>query len=288
MKALQKVRVLFVSGSPEQDHLAVWLSSEGAEFHRCDWAALKEVGKRLGPSALVADLRTDRAAAEARLLQAQADPVLATVPVIALVIDAALPALGERPRVNKHITSPAHPADVINALVALGSASQVPASPVPDRADAFRMVLEAQAKRRDLRGMLALLNATGPFRYTSILRFDGDERLTSLWTFDRQDPDVDSFPTDKTVSASYCERVLETKEPFTMPDAALEPSVQDHPARHSVLSYCGVPLLRADGSVFGTICQFDVVPRFFPPTTLQRLLEAAPVLEAHLATMSTT
>jgi GAF domain-containing protein len=68
-----------------------------------------------------------------------------------------------------------------------------------------------------------------------------------------------------------------------MQSSADEPSVATLPARNSVQSYCGVPLLREDGSFYGTLCQFDVVPRFFGDSTLTRLLGAAPVLQLHLS-----
>jgi CheY-like chemotaxis protein len=287
MKSLQGLRVLLVSAQPnDHDHLGIWLRSEGAELHTGDWSALVATVERVSPSVLVADLQHERAAAEQALLQLQASAEHGSLPVVALVSDAAPGGIDpvSAPRVNKFIRAPAHPSDVVSALAGLGAPP--PPAPEPTHAEQFAALVQNKAERRDLRGLLALLNMTGPFRYTAILRFDAGERLTSLWTFDREDPATDSFPTDKTVEASYCQRVLESNAPFEMSDAALDPTVQDHPARHLVLSYCGVPLHAADGSVFGTLCQFDVVPRFFQPSTRERLLDAANALRAHVHAMS--
>ena len=45
-----------------------------------------------------------------------------------------------------------------------------------------------------------------------------------------------------------------------MEDADLDGRVVDHPKRPVVKAYCGVPIPRTDGSIFGTICHFDFDP----------------------------
>jgi CheY-like chemotaxis protein len=290
MKTLQQVRILFASDGPADTQLFVWLRSEGAQVDSCSWTSALAAFRRSPPDVLVADLRVERANAEQQLRQLKTGPTQTRAPIVALIprstSTAALPSseLG----VNKYVTTPLHPADLINALAALGVSGGASVTSEQSRSEVFQTMLQTHAERRDLRSLLRLVNATGPFRYTAILRFDDDKRLTSVWTFDREAPDVDSFPVDKSVEDSYCARVLETSEPFLMPDAALDPSVQNHPARHSVLSYCGVPLIEDDGSVFGTLCQFDVTPRFFQPSTVERLSAAATVLRGHLATLNAT
>lgn len=286
MKTLERVRVLWAAPAGENlDHDVVWLRSEGAEVHLCTWPELAACMQQIKPSVIVADWRvTQQAGAELADLQA----LLArhALPVVAIVPSSASSAARPDVRVRKYLAAPFHPSDIINAIAGLGTAStQVPADSEP--ATTFDSVLRARVEKRDLRGLLALLNATGPFRYTAVLRFD-EQRLTSLWTFDRDNPEIDSFPTNMTVDQSYCSRVLEANAPFLMPDAAVDPTVQNHPARHAVLSYCGVPLQREDGTFFGTLCQFDVVPRLFPESTVKRLLGAASLLGPHLSWLSST
>lgn len=286
MKSLERVRVLWVaSEASDPDHHTLWLRSEGAELQICAWPDLTTEAQRVAPAVIVADLRTGHQH-EGELAKLQALPAFRALPVVAVVLASASSAaqLPSGVRISKYLTAPFHPSDLVNAIAGLGPASpRTPSSVEPSVT--FESLIGARVERRDLRGVLALLNATGPFRYTAILRLD-EQRLTSIWTFDRDNPEVDGFPLDMTIGGSYCSRVIETQEPFSMPDAAAEPTVQNHPARHSVLAYCGVPLQRADGSVFGTLCQFDVVPRFFGESTVRRLAATADLLRPHLSWLS--
>lgn len=289
MKPLVSARILLLSADEAtHGHLAVWLQSEGAHFSACTWGQASEEIARLHPTVLIADLQQSALEATQSLSKLQLRPEASALPVVAIIGATPLGSdLSVQPRVNKYLRAPLHPADVVGALSSLAQATREQAAPTlaESREELFAKVLTARAERKDLLGLLGLVNTTGPFRYTSILRFDKDAQLTSLWTFDREHPMTDSFPTDMTVASSYCERVLETKALFEMPDAALDPTVQNHPARHAVLSYCGVPLIRADGTVFGTLCQFDAVPRYYMPSTPQRLTEAASVLSSFLPMM---
>ena len=36
---------------------------------------------------------------------------------------------------------------------------------------------------------------------------------------------------------------------------------EGHPARETILSYCGVPVMNELGVILGTLCHYDVVPR---------------------------
>jgi CheY-like chemotaxis protein len=289
MKSLERIRVLFVGDDPaEHDHLSIWLRSEGADFRVSTWAGALGEATRFLPSVVVADLQ-NRAEAEELLQQVRAQQALRELPLV-LLVPRTLSSAANVPtssglRYNKYLTKPIHPADLVSAIS--GLVSERPAAAAePSHVEVFNSLLEARATRRDLRGVLALLNATGPFRFTAILRFEDDEQLTSLWTYDRENPAADEFPIDATVQSSYCSRVRDSLAPFQLTDASSDPRVAEHPARHSVLSYCGVPLQRPDGSFFGTLCQFDLAPRFFQETTLIRLQEAAKLLQRQLPELS--
>jgi hypothetical protein len=54
--------------------------------------------------------------------------------------------------------------------------------------------------------------------------------------------------------------------------------LRQHPARASVRSYCGVLLSAADGTPFGTLCHFDLVPGEVPRDELAVMTAAAPLL----------
>jgi CheY-like chemotaxis protein len=320
MKVLHEVVVFFVREPGRVDEqlelLSMWLRSEGAKLCSCDFAdALGELaGARA--SAIVIDLRSEPARGYELLAAVRAQPARAQLPAIGLVERDSSSAAGELPggaRFQKLLALPAHPSDLVGALVGLvpngapdggeavseepaahaseetsqaqpGRVSVPPAG--PSRAAVLAGLLKARAARNDMRGMLQLLNATGPFRYTSILRFDGAQ-LSGVWTFDREQPDSDSFPVDKKIPDSYCALVLASGAPVSIPDVSTQPSLSQHPARHTVLSYCGVPLRRADESFFGTLCHFDVVPRLFVESTVKRLEETALLLREHLPAVVT-
>jgi len=58
------------------------------------------------------------------------------------------------------------------------------------------------------------------------------------------------------LAGSYCQRVVDGRMPELVPDTAAEPEVADLPAtaEAGIGAYVGVPLLRPDGSLYGTLC----------------------------------
>lgn len=284
MKMLHDVRVLVLSDQPrDSEQLLVWLPSEGARVALRPWP---EPGSALDgprPDIIVVDLHGNESRAEALLAQLKSGSETYSAPLIALSRRSAplAPATWSA-GFNKHIAQPCHPADLVHAIASLTKSMPVVPEPAETHEQAFHAVFAACLARADLRGALALLNTSGPFRFTSVLRFDEGEQLTSLWTYDRDHPEHDAFPLDTATNASYCVRVRDSQAPFQMADSSLEASVATHPARASVRSYCGVPLFHEDGSFFGTLCSFDALPRSFGDKTLARLLAAAPIIQSHL------
>ncbi len=65
-------------------------------------------------------------------------------------------------------------------------------------------------------------------------------------------------------SGLYCEHVLRSRACLWVRDSSTEP--QSHAsadAGHGMVSYLGYPIAQADGSLFGTICILDRVPRTY-------------------------
>jgi CheY-like chemotaxis protein len=277
MRPLNNASLVLVSDpSTERDHLSVWLRSEGATVRMVDWpGVVEELAKGL-PSALLLDQRAHDAEAETLVDSLRTQPAGRELAIIALASKRELASV----RVDGVLEMPAHPAELVASVANLIEGRNAGRTTLTHE-EMIESVLEARALISDLKGILQLLNATGPFRYTSVLRFEPDETLTSIWTFDRAQPELNAFPEGKPVRESYCGRVRDIDGPFAMQDAEHEPSVATHPARHSVLAYCGVPLQREDGSFYGTLCQFDVTPRYFQPVTVKRLVDAAQVLRKH-------
>ncbi|MFL6033417.1 MAG: GAF domain-containing protein [Rubrobacteraceae bacterium] len=62
----------------------------------------------------------------------------------------------------------------------------------------------------------------------------------------------ESFPIDE----SYCKRVLDGRIPQVVPDAKNEDATKDLrvTSEADIGSYCAVPLVLSDGSLYGTLC----------------------------------
>lgn len=120
------------------------------------------------------------------------------------------------------------------------------------------------------------LNARTPHRFTGVFKFDA-ETLVNLYLFDRENSTAlpwSPFP----ATNSFCSIVRDTGEAFSVSNALQDPRVADHPARHKVISYCGVPLNHPDGTPFGSLCHFDYQPFVLADLDLAHLKAAAPQL----------
>ncbi len=152
----------------------------------------------------------------------------------------------------------------------------MPAAYSPGPVDLFREALAEGG----IRAALKFLNARSPHRFTSIYRFDGST-LRNLYLYDRANPEFGLFP-DAPLGESYCSIVSETAATFATHDSLNDGRVEGHPKRELVLSYCGVPLVREDGTLFGTLCHFDFVPHGIAAEEIQYLEAVAPYILTEL------
>lgn len=127
-----------------------------------------------------------------------------------------------------------------------------------------------------VRGALRFLNSRTRHRFTSVYRFDG-RVLRNLHLYDRENPGIAPAP-EASLDESYCSIVSDTAAPFVTCDSLGDARVHNHPKREAVLSYCGVPLVRADRTLFGTLCHFDFVPRNISQDEVKLLEAVAPRL----------
>lgn len=205
------------------------------------------------------------------------DATTRDLPVIALTGRADVRSRARATEVGfeKFITKPF---DVF-ALPAAITSVLAPSAPPPGETDDQR--LERLVVDHNVRAILTELNADTPYRFTSVLRFDAD-RLESVWTFDRENRRVDTFPPAMAVTESYCGLVGADRTPLAMADSLTEPRAEGHPARGSVRAYCGVPLFAPDGSVYGTLCHYDHEPRPVRAATLAQLERLSGLLSPFL------
>jgi GAF domain-containing protein len=114
--------------------------------------------------------------------------------------------------------------------------------------------------RRDYRSLLAALNGSTHHRFSSLFRFV-DDRLSSLWTYDRANPQSDGFPVEVTLADSYCMYLHRSLSPLVIEDSLADSRLLRHRRRNEVRAFCGVPLFSGDGALFGALCHFDHEPR---------------------------
>jgi CheY-like chemotaxis protein len=174
-----------------------------------------------------------------------------------------------------HVAKPFDAEALLHLIVRLTNDS--PAATDPPAVRDFHTVLDLQG----LHEALGFLNRRGGHRYTAVHRFDG-ETVVSLHLFDRDDPKKQrgsDLPLDETLDAV----VRNERRPFASSDTRLDPRLEGRSLAGDVRSYCGVLLRNLDGTPFGTICHYDVVP--IPSTNdgLNFLLLAAPLVAAHVA-----
>lgn len=144
---------------------------------------------------------------------------------------------------------------------------QVPQQPTTD----YRRFEECLAM--GLPAALAYLNGRTRHRYTGVYRFD-PPMLRNVALFDRENPRL-QMGCDVPMEETYCSIVGVRRASFATGDAEHDEELVLHPARLSVMSYCGVPLFGGDGRCIGTLCHFDERPRLIPYGELPFLRQAA-------------
>ena len=147
---------------------------------------------------------------------------------------------------------------------------------------AFLQQCVAIVGRHGLFGLLRQLNATTPYRFTGIYRFDG-RWVRSVRLFDREHPETE-FGSDVLWDESYCRIASEDGEACEIVDSLLDARVATHVARQSVQCYVAVLLRKPDGSHYGTLCHYDVVPRRRTAGAADDLRLVRPIVEQALTT----
>ena len=257
-----------------RDLLEMFLTGEGAAVRTADSAenARTRLGEG-GVDVILTDASLPDEDGFAFVARLRKEPATCKIPAIAITgyADARAREQAREAGIQKFITKPFDVFALPAAIASVVAASQ----PAPH--STFEDEIPRLIAGRDMRTLLGLLNERTPYRYTSILRFDGD-RLESVWTLDRQDESADSFRLDVPVEASYCALVRDVDAPFVIADALEDPRVEKHPKRSALRSYCGVPIYRSDGSMFGTLCHYDAHPHPVEEATIAAMKRIADLL----------
>ena len=142
-----------------------------------------------------------------------------------------------------------------------------------------RQAFQRFEKTLDMQGVraaLAYIVSLSEYRFISVFQFRDDKAMAALH-FDREHPAVLSSA-EVPDTATYCCYVRDSRGVFTTANALLDARLAGHPKRSQVLSYCGVPVMDAEGQLLGTLCHYDVVPRDPEQLDLALLIEVASTL----------
>jgi GAF domain-containing protein len=144
--------------------------------------------------------------------------------------------------------------------------------PTSEAFEAFDRTLNRDGVRESLAYLVGLTD----YRFIGIWRFQ-DGRANAAVHFDKQNPEL-TAATEVPDNATYCCYVRDSKGVFMTADAMLDPRTEGHPARAAVPSYCGVPVMDSEGTLLGTLCHYDLVPRDPSTIDLELMLQVASTL----------
>ncbi len=131
-------------------------------------------------------------------------------------------------------------------------------------------------KARGVRESLAYLLRLTDYRFIGIWRFQNGLANAAVH-YDRENPTV-LHAQEVPDTATYCCYVRNSKGAFMTAHALLDPRTEGHPARDTVFSYCGVPVMNELGEIFGTLCHYDLVPRDPAQVDLELMVQVASTL----------
>ena len=141
--------------------------------------------------------------------------------------------------------------------------------------------VEELLRNSGIHAALAYLNGRTRYRFSGVYRVD-PPMLRNVHLYDRENPRLNVSGDINTLRDTYCGIVGATRSCFETADASVDPRLTEHCWRETILSYIGVPILLPSGSVYATLCHYDVRPRL-PPTGERELLERiAPLIAGWL------
>jgi CheY-like chemotaxis protein len=270
---LDDLSVLLVDDDQEsREVLGMYLEGQGADVRSARSAAeAVHAATDRRPDAVISDLLLPDVQGPSSLGMLRAAPGCAQLPVIALSTGRrlAVQAQALQSGFEKYLVKPSRLTDIVDALCSVTGERSVPAPGTVASLDALGTALA----QHDYRWVLGYLNASAAHRYSALFRFD-DVDLTSIWTFDRENPLVDSFPLETRIADTPCAVVQARSEPLTLEDGSRDERLRPE-QRTRMRSFIGVPLLGWHGGPFGVLCHFDSHPRPADARALELLERSA-------------
>jgi GAF domain-containing protein len=140
-----------------------------------------------------------------------------------------------------------------------------------------------------LEGWQSMLNLAAELLHVPaglITRIDGAEIEIFLSSKSEGNPYLEGFKAQYPESGFYCEWVARNRQPMVLPDARKDPLWRANAAvGMNMVSYLGMPIIRPDGEVFGTICFLDNKENGHSETILKLVAQFKRIIELTLGTL---
>ncbi|QNK68079.1 hypothetical protein [Variovorax sp. PAMC26660] len=156
---------------------------------------------------------------------------------------------------------------------------QVLAQPPARTSDGIQAFV-ATCEQQGVAAALAQLNRGVPHRYTAVYRLEG-EMLKNIALFDKAGEDRPEFLAEVPLGTSFCQFVLRDGS-FLTSDSAKDDRLNGHPYKGVMVAYHGVPVLNETGTLFGSLCHFDVQAQPLSDVEFERLKFVAGVIRPYL------
>jgi GAF domain-containing protein len=119
-----------------------------------------------------------------------------------------------------------------------------------------------------------------------ITRIDGAEIEVFLSSQSQGNPYPSGLKAQYPESGFYCEWVAKNRKQLLIPDARLDPLWKDNMAvSMNMVSYLGMPIMRPDGEVFGTICFLDCKQNAHNETVIKLVGQFKRMIELSLSAL---
>ncbi|MET3494494.1 hypothetical protein [Variovorax boronicumulans] len=140
----------------------------------------------------------------------------------------------------------------------------------------FVSVCETQG----LSAALAQLNSRVSHRFTAVYRLDG-ELLRNVELVDKAGEARPEYLAEVPMGTSFCQFVLRDGL-FMTSNSGGDDRLDGHPYKGVMVAYHGVPIPGRNGSLFGTLCHFDVQEQPLSDAEFAHLRNVARVLPSFL------
>lgn len=124
------------------------------------------------------------------------------------------------------------------------------------------------------------LNSDVPHRYTGVYRLHGGF-LKNIELHDKQGEVKPDYLCEVPLAESFCQFVLRDQQ-FRTDHSGQDTRLAGHKYQGVLLSYHGVPVLDAEGALFGTLCHFDLQAHALSDAQYAQLQQAAQAIGAYL------